>query len=611
MNSICSRAFIKKETVLRISILAYSVFLLAFTSISATAASDTCTVFSNPIYQVINPNLQTNLLTPWENEANSAATQYGFTQSNGTPFYASVTNANGLIAAHRLYNPASNDFIWMINPNEIASAVRNYGYVDYGVNFYVSSSQSNCTQPVYRFQKGNVHRFAVSQFERDTLAAHGWQAEGIKFYGGMPPSDASGHFYMGAASHLGDPGRKSDGKTIGEIALTEMGATSLRDEAGWDEVDFPGTAATDKFKVIAKSGGKLVLVLDYGNPRYLRGGGFPDTTTERKAFLEYANKMIAQIGYQNLAGIEVWNEWDIYMGWFEFWGWTRPAWDAPCPDDRTDKPGCPVMYGKLVETLLYPEREGLSVPSLRQTAPGIPVIVNAISARNAAWTTASMNYLRDHDVQVDGAVIHPYVTHINGCPGTSATAAADPQVAVDCIVTVSDEIARDYGRQLPMWVTEVGWSRGGSRAVSADVQARYLVETYVRARATNMVRGLWWYDIQDDNVNDASEANFGLVGRDPTDRARPGAFHPSGQAFSALAHFWADCTSVNGAYKNNRTFQLSCANGPRQIILAATVSELAQASAGRATLVDLLGQQPDVPAGGNISPLIGHPVGVR
>jgi hypothetical protein len=500
----------------------------------------------------------------------------------------------------------------MTNPNEIASAVQKYGYVDHGPNFYVSSSQNSCTQPVYRFLKGNVHRFAVTQAEQNALIASGWIAEGIKFYGGMPPTTGiSDQFYMGVASHLGDPGRKSDGKTIGEIALTEMGVTSLRDEAGWDEVDKPGTTATDKFKIIARNGGKLLFILDYGNPKYMQGGGFPDTTAERKAFLEYANKMIGQIGYQNLAGIEIWNEWDIYMGWFDFWGWERPNWDAPCPDDKTDKPGCPRMYGKLVETLLYPEREGLNVPSLRQTAPGVPVIVNAISARNAAWTTASMNYLRDRNVQVDGAVIHPYVSHLNGCPGTSTAASAGPQVAVNCVVTVSDEVARDYGRRLPMWVTEVGWSRGGNRAVTADVQAQYVVEMYVRSRATGMVRGVWWYDLQDDNVADVSEANYGLVGRDPTDRARPGALHPSGQAFSALARFWADCSSVNGAYKDNRTFQLSCAGGTRQIILAATASELTQASARGATLVDLLGQRANVSPGGNVSSLVGRHVGVR
>ena len=586
--------------------------LLAFACAPMDAAALDCAALSStPIYQVINPATQASLLTRWQNEANNAV-QYGFTINKGELFRAAVAPADGLVAAHRLYKPSNGDFVWMINPSEIASAIQSYGYVDQGINFYVSPTPASCAQPVYRFYKNGIFRFAVSQVDRDALTASGWTTGNPLFYAGMAPSSTS-EFHMGVASHLGDPGRKSDGKTDSEIALTEMGATSLRDEAGWDQVDNPGpAAATAKFKTVAKNGGKLLLILDYGNPQYLQGGGFPNTTAERKAFLEYANKMIAQIGYQNLAGIEVWNEWANYMGWFPEWGWTRPGWGAPCPDDKTDKAGCPVMYSKLVETLLYPEREGLSVPSLRQTAPGVPVVVNAISARDAEWTTASMNYLRDHKVQVDGAAIHPYVTYLNGCPGTSNAAAAGPQTAVNCVVTVSDEIARDYGKRLPMWVTEVGWSRGGDHAVTADVQARYAVETYVRARATGMVRGVWWYDLQDDNTTDKGEANYGLIGRDPADKTRPGALHPSGQAFSALAHFWAGCSSVTGAYQaNNRTFQVSCPGGTRQIILAATANELAQASAKGATLVDLLGQQANVPAGGNVSLLVGRPVGVK
>ena len=409
-------------------------------------------------------------------------------------------------------------------------------------------------------------------------------------------------WYMGVASHLGDnKGRASDGKMIGEIALTELGATSLRDEAFWDEQDAKEPAFTGKLSVVAQNGGKLLLILDYGNGSDVV---FPHTSAERRAFLAYANDAISRIGYQNLAGIEVWNEWDDYMGW----GGTY-HWGDPCPTDPTDKAGCPVMYSRLVESLLYPEREGLGLPSLRQTAPGVPVIVNAIGARDAAWTTASMNYLRDHDVQVDGAVIHPYVSFPNGCPDT-AKAPSGPQTAASCVAVTSDEVARDYGQRLPMWVTEVGWSRGGQNSVSADVQAQYLVEMYVRTRATGDTAGVWWYDLEDDLYASDEVANYGLVGRDPADPVRPGALHPSGQAYSALAHFWAGCTSVDGAYQTNRTFTLPCADGTRQIVLAATADELRAASAAGGTLVDLLGQRADVAAGGDVSSLVGRPVGV-
>jgi hypothetical protein len=182
MESIYTQLFV--NAALRKFVWLSPLFLSSLISIPANAAPDICSTLSSPIYQVINPNSQANLLTYSPNEANNAAIQYGFTQTNGTPFSASLTAANGLVAVHRLYSAASNDFIWMTSPSEIASAVQKYGYVDQNVYFYVPSSESSCTQPVYRFLKGNKHRFAVSQADQDALAASGWTSEGIKFYAG-------------------------------------------------------------------------------------------------------------------------------------------------------------------------------------------------------------------------------------------------------------------------------------------------------------------------------------------------------------------------------------------------------------------------------------------
>jgi len=164
--------------------------MAAFACVPAGAAGPDCSALANPIYQVINPRLQTNLLTPWQSEATSAS-WYGFTQSNGTPFRASLRPANGLVGAHRLYKPATNDFVWMTDLTEIYSAIQRYGYIYAGINFYVASTQANCTQPVYRFVKGNVHRFAVSPAERNALSASGWTSEGVKFHGGISSDDSS------------------------------------------------------------------------------------------------------------------------------------------------------------------------------------------------------------------------------------------------------------------------------------------------------------------------------------------------------------------------------------------------------------------------------------
>ena len=170
---------------------------LGLAAAPAVAASPNCAALtSSPIFQVINPGTGANLLTASQNEANNAARVYGYTDNRGTPFHASAASADGLVGAHRMYNKKSNDFFWTTNANEITSAVQKYGYEDQGIYFYVSATAASCTQPVYRFLLNNIHRFAVSQADRDALTASGWTPEGVMFYGGVnsfdPPDETEG-----------------------------------------------------------------------------------------------------------------------------------------------------------------------------------------------------------------------------------------------------------------------------------------------------------------------------------------------------------------------------------------------------------------------------------
>jgi len=145
----------------------------------AAAVSPNCSALSSsPIFQVVNASTKASLLTSSKDQAGSAPT---------TLFSASQTSATGLVGAHRMYNASSKDYFWTISSNEVASAAKNYGYVDQGISFFVSSAAATCTQPVYRFQSGAMHRFAVSQADQNALKDSGWKSEGIVFYGGLPP----------------------------------------------------------------------------------------------------------------------------------------------------------------------------------------------------------------------------------------------------------------------------------------------------------------------------------------------------------------------------------------------------------------------------------------
>ena len=144
---------------------------------AATTVSPKCSALtSTPIFRVINTSTEASFLTSSKSQAGNAPV---------TLFSASLTGATGLVGAHRMYH-ISGDYFWTIRSSEVVSAAKKYGYVDQGIDFYVSSASADCTQPVYRFQSGGKHRFAVSQADRNALEASGWKPEGIMFYGGLP-----------------------------------------------------------------------------------------------------------------------------------------------------------------------------------------------------------------------------------------------------------------------------------------------------------------------------------------------------------------------------------------------------------------------------------------
>ncbi|MCL2850725.1 MAG: hypothetical protein FWE61_11900, partial [Micrococcales bacterium] len=175
---------------------------------------------------------------------------------------------------------------------------------------------------------------------------------------------------------------------------------------------------------------------------------------------------------------------------------------------------------------------------------------------------------------------------------------------------VADEVAAAYGQRLPMYITEIGWSSSNfGGGVSEEVQAVNLVELYVRVRATGDVAGIWWYDLVEDIDEDHGEEGFGLIRRDPVSSRNAGETKPAGHAFAALAHFWAGCTTIDGEYRHNRVFALSCPDGDLQVVLDARRAELEPVLAEGGTLVDLLGELPDLTSG-DVGPYVGRPVGV-
>lgn len=145
-------------------------------------AATRCQWMSTPVHESQNPTTKATLLTTWPNEAAKAKSKYGFTTAVGKPFKVSRTRHAGLVSVHRLYNSRTHDFLWAKSKREVAKATKKRGYTDQGIDFYSSAGGGACLEPVSRYVKAGIHRYATTARQRRTLVRDGWHYESIAFF---------------------------------------------------------------------------------------------------------------------------------------------------------------------------------------------------------------------------------------------------------------------------------------------------------------------------------------------------------------------------------------------------------------------------------------------
>jgi len=80
---------------------------------------------------------------------------------------------------------------------------------------------------------------------------------------------------------------------------------------------------------------------------------------------------------------------------------------------------------------------------------------------------------------------------------------AIPERAFD-MVSQTRALLQKYSplRDIPIYISEIGWSTyTGSWAVDQATQADYLTRFYLISGAAGYVRGVWWYDLQEDGTD--------------------------------------------------------------------------------------------------------------
>ena len=290
------------------------------------------------------------------------------------------------------------------------------------------------------------------------------------------PTRAQADFVLGVATHLTRTPRPIDQSLD---ALAQAGVMSLRDDADWSRVEqqrgvLKIPAQWDEvIDGAVKRGIKPLLILDYGNKFYDRGGK-PKSEETIAAYIRYV-EFLARHYKGRVKRYEVWNEWDHGPG---------NASDASAD-----------AYLRLVRRV-----HG----AVKQIDPEVEVIAGAITP--VGIREGFLARLVDQGVleHADAISLHPYV---------HCDRARQPEDWARWMRQVGEDLQRRAGRPVPVYVTEMAWpAHHGPCGVSAEVQAEHLTRMFLLAKTMPFIKGIWWYDLQNDGPDPRErEHNFGLM----------------------------------------------------------------------------------------------------
>ena len=289
-------------------------------------------------------------------------------------------------------------------------------------------------------------------------------------------------FYVGACTHFaqnkGVPSQNLD-------MAAQAGIVSIRDEVSWSGVE------REKGKLVipdsfgkyldeaVKRGIRPLIILDYGN-RFYDGGSYPVSDEAVEGFARYCEAIVRYAG-DRVKLFQIWNEWDGGCG---MRGFGR---------------GTPEGYVKLLKAVY---------PRLKKIAPDAIIISNSVcTGEKFLEETFRLGVLDS----CDAVGFHTY--------NYNANLAAPAEAWLERMWNLRTLIHKyNNGKDKPVFITEMGWPNHLSSSGSTEEESAIkLARLYLYARTLPFLKGIWWYDFQDDGWNSAhNENNFGLVRADLT-----------------------------------------------------------------------------------------------
>jgi hypothetical protein len=295
-------------------------------------------------------------------------------------------------------------------------------------------------------------------------------------------------FWVGACTHFCQ-GKGLVEQNIESILLA--GIDSIRDEVVWSAIErekgkleMPERFDTYVRRAAAE-GLDVLLILNYAN-RFYDDGDRPRSPEAIEGFCRYAEYVVGYFGKQ-VRRYEIWNEWDIGIGLPE------PYRQGGSPED----------YVRL----------------LRAVYPRIKAVDSAVTVIAGASTSGGVKRGWLEEILKRGALESCDAISIHGYNYNEPFPQRSPESCSTWMTGVQAMI-RSYndGQEVPFYVTEMGWpTHDGRGGTCPQLSASYLARLYLLARQSPSLRGIWWYDFQDDGWDPGyNEHHFGLVRPDLT-----------------------------------------------------------------------------------------------
>jgi len=316
------------------------------------------------------------------------------------------------------------------------------------------------------------------------------------FFSKTTYSFAANNMIIGFTTHYAQ--NKHGSELIQKVV--DAKAVSIRDEVYWSSVekvkgiynipDHLDNAINDA----VAHGISPLIILDYGNRLY-NNEELPISEEAQDAFTKYAEFVVRH--YKGKVKFyQVWNEWNIGFG----------------QKNRTaSSKGDPKEYARLLKKVYA---------GVKKIDPNALVLASSVARWDKNWIEkfldeGSINYM-------DGLALNTY--NYFGEKGDRRT----PESMISRVVDMLNQLSRRYNKNvpIPLYITEVGWpNHTGPDGTSTGLSAAYLARLYLMASTIQNIKGVWWYDFQDDGTDlKINEHNFGLVRKDLTPKPSYYAF---------------------------------------------------------------------------------------